>query len=324
MRFALLRIGTEAFLKYEALTLSTGHTLLEGPRWHDGDLYVSDFFTERVLRFRNGGPDWDVVCEVPGRPSGLGFLPDGDMLVVSMMQQRVLRWNGSKLTEWADLRGLVLGPLNDMLVDDKGRCYIGNFGHSAETESDFGPTPLLFVGTDRRAQALELELNFPNGMVLLNGELLVAETYGGRIRAFKVGQDGLPGDGRIWAQFGDPIDYFDIERAHAVSAIEPDGLALGGDGTIWVADAKGRGVSRIREGGEVLDFVDTGLLSAFATAVDSQGHRLFATCAPPNRTVRHSELTSSVLMCADLSPNSTMSARFETGEPFPATHVSKE
>jgi sugar lactone lactonase YvrE len=284
----------------KARALSAGHTFLEGPRWHDGDLYVSDFFSERVLRFRGGGADWEVICDVPGMPSGLGFLPDGDLVVVSMKEQRIMRWTGSMLVEWASLRGRVRGLLNDMFVDEKGRCYVGGFGHSITTEADFGPTSILLVDEKREVHALDREFNFPNGIVSLNGELLVAETYAGRIRAFELLPGGHIGKGRLWAQFGDPIDYFDVERAHAAIALEPDGLAVGDNGTVWVADAKGRGVSRVREGGEVLGFVETAPLSAYSVAIDPSNRRLFAACAPVNRTVDYANLTSSVLMVTDL------------------------
>ena len=118
--------------------------------------------------------------------------------------------------------------------------------------------------------------------------------------AFEILPGGQIGQGRVWAQFGEPVDYFDVERAHAALAMEPDGIALGDYGTVWVADAKGRGVSKLREGGEVLDFVETGPLSAYSVAIDPSGHRLFAACAPVNRTVDYANLTSSVLMVADL------------------------
>lgn len=284
----------------KAQALSDGHTFLEGPRWHDGDLYISDFFSERVLRFRGGGASWEVICHVPGMPSGLGFLPDGDLLVVSMKEQRIMRWTGSQLVEWASLRGSVRGMLNDMFVDDKGRCYVGGFGHSITTEADFGPTPVMLVDENREVHSLDREFNFPNGIVSLNGELLVAETYAGRIRAFEFLSGGRIGQGRVWAQFGDPIDYFDVERAHATVAVEPDGMALGDDGTVWVANAKGRGISRVREGGEVLDFVETAPLSAYSVAIDPLSRRLFAACAPVNRTADYANLTSSVLMVTDI------------------------
>src|SRR3569833_1182305 len=105
-----------------------GFSFLECPRWHDGRLWVSDFYTERVVA-TDGRGGTEVVAEVPGQPSGLGFLPDGRLLVVSMRDHRVLvRDERGELTEHADLSGVVSGALNDMVVDDRGRAWVGNFG----------------------------------------------------------------------------------------------------------------------------------------------------------------------------------------------------
>ncbi|MFF1933738.1 SMP-30/gluconolactonase/LRE family protein [Streptomyces sp. NPDC058228] len=280
-------------------TISRGHTFLESPRWHEGALYVSDFFARQVLRFPGGDGAPEVIATVPGIPSGLGFLPGGDLLIVSMNDQTVYRLKGGQLEVYADLRGRVRGVLNDMLVDDAGRCYIGTTGHSPDNEADFGPTPLLIVQPDGEVIEAIDDLNFPNGIVKLDdGRLLVAETYAGTVRALKLDGDGIPVSAEVWAHWGREIPYFDIERAHAELEVEPDGLALGRDGTAWIADANGHGIARVREGGETVEFVDTGRLSVFAAlAVDS---RLFLCCSPRNRTVDWSALHSSELRVANI------------------------
>src|SRR4051794_33066339 len=114
-------------------TVLDGMSYLECPRWHDGRLYVSDFYTQRVLAVDldgAGGADAiDVVAEVPGQPSGIGWLPDGSMLVVSMRDRRVLRVrDGGDPELHADLSELAPWHLNDMVVDTAGRAYVGNFG----------------------------------------------------------------------------------------------------------------------------------------------------------------------------------------------------
>lgn len=280
-------------------TLSKNHTFLESPRWHDGNLYVSDFFTRRILKFSDGQGEPEVVATVAGMPSGIGFLPDGAMLVVSMEDQTVYKVDDGGLTSYADLRGRVRGALNDMLVDEDGRCYIGNTAHSAGDESDFGPTPLLVVQPDGEIVESTEQFNFPNGIIKSSdGELLVAETYAGTVRAVELDRDGLPKSSRVWAHWGPAVDYYDIPRAHEVLDVEPDGLCAGAAGAVWVADAKGRGIALVREGGEVVDFVEVDDLSVFAAlAVDS---RLFLCCSPRNRTVDWSTLTSSELRVADI------------------------
>src|SRR4051794_31672556 len=69
----------------EIRTVLDGMSYLECPRWHDGRLYVSDFYTQQVYRLElDGGGAAEPVARVPEQPSGIGWMPDGSMLVVSM------------------------------------------------------------------------------------------------------------------------------------------------------------------------------------------------------------------------------------------------
>lgn len=275
--------------------VADGRSFLEGPRWHRGALFVSDFYTHEVLRFDEKGRH--VVCEVAGQPSGLGFTPDGRLLVVSMLDRRLLRLDGDGLTEVASFAELAPGPANDMVVDAVGRAYIGNFG--SPLGSDIALTSLIRVDPDGTARAVASELGFPNGAVVTpdGRSLLLAETFVGRISAFDVDAEGGLGGRRTWAQFGVAPDYFDEERATRELPLLPDGMALDAEGMLWVADAKGHGVSRVREGGEVVDFVDTGDLSVYAVALGGADRRtMYLCCAPPHRTFDPSTTRRSVLL----------------------------
>ena len=71
----------------------------------------------------------ETVAIVAGQPSGLGWLPDGRLLVVSMRDRTLLRREpDGSLVVHADLSGIAGGPVNDMVVDAQGRAYVGNFG----------------------------------------------------------------------------------------------------------------------------------------------------------------------------------------------------
>lgn len=277
--------------------IASGLSFPESPRWHDGDLYLSDFYTHRVLRFLKGSGKGEVVCEVPEQPSGLAWTPDGDLLVVSMLDRTLKRWDGTKLHVVADLSDMVSGPPNDMVSDGNGRVWIGNLGDDASEEDGFAPTTIVSVGPDGSLAVAADGLNFPNGMVLANRgkTLLVAETFAARITAFTVEVGGKLTERRTWADLGHG-DMWAVKSATKDQTVLPDGLALDAEGALWVADAKGSGVERISEGGTVLDRVDTGELAVYAVALGGWNNRELAMCcAPPllcedPATNRHGEV----------------------------------
>jgi sugar lactone lactonase YvrE len=273
-----------------------GYSYLECPRWHDGRLWVSDFYTEQVVA-TDGRGGTEVIAEVPGQPSGLGFLPDGRALVVSMRDHRILlREDSGTLVEHANLSGSVAGVLNDMVVDGQGRAYVGNFGFDLMGGAPIRYTTLERVDPDGTVTTVAEDLGFPNGMVILpGGVLVVAETFAGRLSAFDIGEDGALGNRRVWAQFGDPPATEDVGEAVGLLAVAPDGICADAEGAIWVADALHARVVRVREGGEVVDEIPTGL-GVFACMLGGDDGRTLFLCAAPSfaeherRPVREAQL----------------------------------
>jgi len=291
-----------------AIVISTGHTFLEGPRWHDGALWVSDFYSERVLRFQqqsDGTHTQRLVCTVPGRPSGLGFTPSGDLLVVSMLERSVQRWDGATLSTFAEFSHLIDGVANDMLVLESGWSFVGNFGNSDSHPDSLVPTGLVRISPDGRADLVAKDLVFPNGIVVVGGDLVVAETFAGRLTAFELDQnaDGGPaiGESRTWKQFGTAPDYLDIARATTELTELPDGLAADASGAIWVASANGHQAMRFAADGELLEYVDVGELSVYSLALGGPNlTTLYLCCAPPLGETDPSKHTDSVLMAAEV------------------------
>lgn len=286
-----------------ATVVAEGFSLLESPRWVDESLYVSDFFTHRILRFPSPvSLRYAVVCEVPGQPSGLGLCPDGSILAASMLGMALMKWDSGSVAVFADLSSLVTGPLNDMAMDSKGRCYVGNFGLRDGRGTALEPTAIIRVDPDASVCIVADDVVFPNGMVLSADEqtLYVAETYRGRITAFAVRSDGTLGERRTWADFGPPGAPLDIPAATKHLSVLPDGLTLDCGGALWVADAKGHGIARVVEGGQQTDFVDTGSLSVYAAALGGPDlTTLFLCCAPPVESFDPSRNRRSVLLsCA--------------------------
>ena len=142
--------------------LLDGLVFLEGPRWRDGKLWLSDMHDYRVLTVDMGGRS-QTVCTVDHQPSGLGWLPDGRLLVVSMTDRCLLRLDPEGLVLHADLSALATHDCNDMVVDDHGRAYVGNFGSEISGGATPKPAALILVTPEGDASIVAEELQFPNG-----------------------------------------------------------------------------------------------------------------------------------------------------------------
>ncbi|MFL1429864.1 MULTISPECIES: SMP-30/gluconolactonase/LRE family protein [unclassified Nocardiopsis] len=258
-----------------------GYSFLECPRWRDGRLWVSDFYTGQVVA-TDGRGGAEVVAEVPEQPSGLGFLPDGRALIVSMRDRRILvRADSGELSGHADLSGIAAGVLNDMVVDEVGRAYVGDFGFDLMGGEPLRYTALNRVDPDGTVTTVAEDLGFPNGMVILpRGVLLVAETFAARITAFDIDSGGGLHNRRVWAQFGEIPRTTDVEEAVGLLQVAPDGICADAEGAVWIADALHERVIRVREGGEVVDEIHTGTGVYACMLGGGDGRTLFLCTAP--------------------------------------------
>ena len=251
--------------------LIEGLTFTEGPRWHDGRLYFSDFFTHRVLALDTEG-NMETIVETPQQPSGLGWSPDGSMLIVSMNDQKLLSFSNGELSEAADLSQLATHFCNDMVVDKKGNAYVGNFGFDLHGGESIKPTNIILVRSGEEPCVVAENVFFPNGTVITPDDttLIVGETFASCLTAFDINEDGSLSNRRVWA------DLRLIEEGYNPV---PDGICLDAEGAIWVASPSTNDVIRVREGGALLDKVEVDR-GAFACMLGGEnGNTLFISTA---------------------------------------------
>ena len=246
--------------------LLDGFSFLEGPRWRDGKLWFSDFYDHRVLAMDAGGQT-ETVCEVSHQPSGLGWLPDGRMLVVSMTDRRVMRLEADGLVEHADLSNLATFHCNDMVVDDRGRAYVGHFGSDLAAGGMPDPAALILVAPDGSCRVVAEDLLFPNGSVITpDGKtLIVGESFGARMTAFDIEPDGSLSNRRLWAQLEGAI---------------PDGCCIDAECALWVASPPTREVLRVREGGETTDRISIDQMAIACMLGGDDRRTLYVLTAP--------------------------------------------
>ena len=251
----------------------------ESPRWHDGRLWFSDLYERAIFSV---GPDAELRREVdvPAQPSGLGWLPDGRLLFVSMTELKVLRReHDGSIVEHGDVSPWSVFMANDMIVSKEGRAYVGNFGYIPGGWDDppevVRTTSLVRVDPDGSVSEAASDIEFPNGAAIFpdGRTLVIGETRGFRLTAFDVAADGTLSNRRVWAQ---------LPAYGEKDAIGPDGGCLDAEGAFWVANALGSECVRVEEGGRILERVQTSQ-TCFACMLGGEDRRtLYCITGPPH------------------------------------------
>jgi sugar lactone lactonase YvrE len=229
-----IRLTTEILLE--------GLIFPEGPRWHDNKLWFSDQDDHKVITVDLEGKT-ETILERPNRVSGLGWLPDNRLLVVSMEDRNLLRLDPDGVRVHADLSKLATFYLNDMVVDKKGRAYVGNMGFDFFSEKpEFVPAEIILVDPAGDSKIVADNMAFPNGTVITPDDktLIVGETFATRLTAFDILEDGTLTNRRLWAN---------------LKSVAPDGISLDQESGIWVAAPGRQRVVRVLEGGKITHIV---------------------------------------------------------------------
>jgi sugar lactone lactonase YvrE len=234
----------------------------EAPRWRHDRLVFSDMLERRVAATDLSGKV-ETLAELDDRPSGLGQLPDGRWLVVAMNTRQLLVLDDLAVPAvHADLSDVAPGPCNDMVVDARGRAYVGVMADAA---------PVILVEPDGRSRVVADGIAGPNGAVITpdGATLIFAETRGFRLLAWTIAEDGSLRDQRVWADLGEHT---------------PDGICLDAEGAVWVSAYQQHRFLRVLEGGRTTDTIDAGPGWALACALGGDdGRTLLGACAISSR-----------------------------------------
>jgi sugar lactone lactonase YvrE len=249
----------------DPLPLIEGLRFAEAPRWVRDRLWFSDVHAYQLKTVALDG-SVEVVADVPGRPSGLGALPDGRMLMATALDRRLLAVGPEgSVTEVGDLTGLATGLLNDMVVDGRGRAYVGDTGFNMAAGEPPGPGRVIVweVGEEPRVAAENVV--FPNGCVVSpdGAELIICETMAQRISRFTIAPDGALSERAVFAELDTP----------------PDGLCLDAEGEVWAGLPHASAFVRISRGGTILERIPSRFPFAVACALGGPDRRTLFMCS---------------------------------------------
>ena len=251
----------------ELTLFHTGVDFGEGPRWHDGLLWFSDFYRHGVFTLDADGNETRVVT-VETQPSGLGWLPDGTLLISSMLDMKVLALgDDGQLRDYADLSAIAEYKGNDMVVAADGTAYVGNFGFGLDEGAAFEFAALAGVRPDGTVFVAAEDLMFPNGSVITpdGSTLIVGESFGGQYTAWDIEADGSLSNRRIWAKIDGHV---------------PDGCCLDADGAIWMGDVTNNRFCRVHEGGEISEMIEVDGAAVACILGGEDGKTLFMLVSP--------------------------------------------
>ncbi len=268
----------------------------EAPRWHDGRLWFSDFYDHAVKSVdAQGAVRTELTLD--DQPSGLGWLPDGGLLVVAMNALEVRRQDRDGLHLHAQLTGLSEHLANDMVVDARGGAYVGCFGFDIHAElnsrgpvallADHPTTRLARVDADGQARVAATDMHFPNGMVITpDGKtLIVAETLGACLTAFDIQADGSLNNRRLWSSLGARL---------------PDGICLNADGHVWIANAVAPECVLFAPGGKIVDVVETDFPCFACMLGGEDGRTLFMLTAPTSNESQAAAARNGHILAAEV------------------------
>jgi len=225
--------------------LSEGLAFGESPRWHDGRLWVADWGAREILAVDlEGGSEVMLRLDLPSfQAICFDWLPGGRLLVVSSREGLLLRSeDGGSLARHADLSDLSEYGWNEIVVDGRGNAYVNEAGFDFPG-GEFAPGTIALVTPDGSARRVADGIAFPNGMAVMpdNSTLIVAESYGRKLTAFDIAEDGSLSNGRVWAELGDGV---------------PDGICVDTEGAVWYGDVPNKRCVRVRQGGQILQEID--------------------------------------------------------------------
>ncbi|MFE9093541.1 SMP-30/gluconolactonase/LRE family protein [Streptomyces sp. NPDC007264] len=251
------------------LRLSERIVYPESPRWRDGELWFSDVHDYAVKRVTADGFVHTVV-RVPSRPAGLGFLPDGRLLIAGALDRCLWTWDGDTLALVADLSDMTRGLLNDMVVDGAGRAFVGDTGFNLMAGEQPRPGQVILAVEDPgtrafRARVVTRDVVFPNGAAVSpDGRAYwVAETAAHRVSRFRVTADG------------------DLVARRTVAELPdmPDGLCLDETGALWVALLRRGEFRRVGADGTTTDIVSADGRLAVACTLGGHDRRTLYLCS---------------------------------------------
>jgi sugar lactone lactonase YvrE len=233
--------------------------LPEGGRWHNNALWFVDIWGKTIYRADSLGTLNDIIT-IEGTPAGIAWLADDTLLITSLFERLLLAYDGSSIKTYADLNHHAPpGYCHDLTVADGDIIYLSNSGFYPKFQAKVTTSPILKINDGIVSYAAK-NLGYPNGIIINNNQLIVAETFASRLSVFDISTNGDLINHHVFATFDDFGFSVEFDKEGVpldLTRVYPDGISCGKDGVIWVASPGTKEVLGVKKGGEITKRIKT-------------------------------------------------------------------
>ncbi|QBR85149.1 hypothetical protein E3983_12785 [Legionella israelensis] len=231
----------------------------EAGRWYQDKLWFVDIWDQKVYQADKQGQLTEIV-KIKDKPAGLGWLSDGTLLITSLFDRLLLSYDGKDIKTYADLNEFAPpGYCHDMVVSEKDIIYLSNSGFYPGPQAKVISSPIIKIDGHKISYAAK-ELGYPNGIIIKNQQLYVAETFASRLTVFDIDEQGNLNHRRILKQFDDlgfTVRFDEQGVPLNLERVYIDGICAGLKNTLWLSSPGGDEVIQINDEGEVLQRIKT-------------------------------------------------------------------
>ena len=208
--------------------LAEGLLFGEGPRFHNGKLYISDMIGKKIFTIDESG-NKELLVNVDQQPNGMAFMADGSLIYTSMFDARLYRYASGESALFADVSSAMTGYCGDMVIDDKGRTYLDDTGSRVLHGEPRRPGRLIIIEPDGSFKIGAEDIHFPNGIAINStGRILFVSASSSRILfAYDIDDAGELSNRREILDLG---KFSDAKERTAC-----DGLCIDAEDALWLS-----------------------------------------------------------------------------------------
>lgn len=254
--------------------------LVEGLRWHDNKLWFCDLWDQRVYCFASNDEKVHEIA-IDDQPVGLGWLSDQRLLITSLFNRQLLQYQHNHVSLFKDLACAAPGYCHDFTISIQDVIYLSASGFYPSHNVTPVKSNILMITPDKKIAVAATDIGYPNGIIITpdGKQVIVAETFAGRLSIFDIADDFTLINRKIWYKFdalGFQVSFDKNVIPEDKERHYPDGICYDvTNNAVWVASPGRREVVCVDQNNKVLHTIKTKSHPFDCTLGGKDGNTLF-------------------------------------------------